>query len=112
MQKGVLMEHLTNIIAEISQIEDRATMLINSANEEKNSLSKAQEQRIKEFDETQKQQTQSKIAAIQEELQAQMKRDLDLQRAKTNELLEAMQKEFDETHTQLARQIVKSIIGA
>ena len=106
------MEHLTNIIAEISQIEDRATMLITSASEEKNSLSKAQEQRIKEFDETLKQQTQAKIAEIQSELQTQMKHDLDLQRAKTNELLEAMQKEFDDTHTQIARQIVKSMIGA
>lgn len=106
------MEHLTNIIAEISQIEDRATMLINSANEEKNSLSKAHEQRIKKFDETLKQQTESTILAIQKELQAQMRKDLDLQRAKTNELLEEMQKEFDETHTQLALQIVKSIIGA
>lgn len=112
MRKGVLMEQLTNIIAEISQIEDRATMLITSANEEKNSLSKAQDKRIKEFDETLKQQTQARISEIQSELQSQMKHDLDLQRAKTNKLLEAMQKEFDETHTQIASQIVKSMIGA
>lgn len=106
------MEHLTNIIAEISQIEERATTLIAMANEEKNSLSKAHEQRIKEFDETLKQQTQSKILAIQEELQIQMKQELDVQRAKTNELLDAIESEFQNTHTQLAQEIVKSMIGA
>lgn len=112
MQKGVLMEHLTNIVAEISKIEDRARQLTQSAEEEKNSLLKKQEKRIHEFDTSLQLKTEQQISAIQTELQSQNKKDLDLQRAKTNELLEAMQKEFDEKHTQLAQQIVKSMIGA
>lgn len=106
------MEHLNNIIAEISQIEDQATMLMASANDQKDILAKAHEIRIKEYDETLQQETQLRIAKTRQELQDQNKKDLDGQRAKTLELLDAMQLEFEKAHNQIASNIVKSMIGA
>lgn len=106
------MEHLTSIIDEISKIEDRANIIINSANTEKNQLLVEHEQRLKEFDEILKQQTQQKITEIQTNLKKQIQHDLDLQRAKTDDILNAIQTEYDETHTHIVNDIVKIMIGA
>ena len=106
------MEHLTNIIAEISKIEDRATSLIQSANNEKTLLAQQHEQRIKEFDLNLQKKTQDQVNSIHEDLNKSMRTELDLQRAKTNDLLVAMQSEYDKNHNAIAKQLVKSMIGA
>lgn len=112
MQKGALMEQLTNIISQISQIEERGMSIMQSANDEKNILLQEHEQRIQAFDRWLTAETEDKISKIRTDLNCQIQNDLDQQRAKTNELLEAMQKEYDEKHSCLAELIVKSIIGA
>lgn len=106
------MEHLTNIVENISNIENRATTLIQQAEEEKNRLSINQEERIQQFHQDLNQKTQEQIAAIQEKLKQQMEEELKSHRSKTNEILDQMQQEFDEKHSQIAQQIVKSMIGA
>lgn len=106
------MEHLTNIVENIANIENRATTLIQQAEEEKVRLSKNQEERIWQFHQDLNQKTQEQIGAIQEKLKQQMEEELKFHRAKTNEVLEQMQQEFDEKHSQIAQQIVKSMIGA
>jgi len=106
------MEHLTNIVAEISKIEERATSLIKSANDEKASLAKKHEERIHEFDLSLSNKTQDQVNSIEEDLHQSMQNELDLQRAKTNELLDAMQAEYDKNHEAIAKQLVKSMIGA
>lgn len=106
------MEQLQNILSTISNIEDRAKELIVSADDEKISLAKMQNQRIQTFDNEMKQDTLECIAKIQSELRAQMQIELDDQRAKTNEILQSLQDEYDQQHTILAKKIVNTMIGA
>lgn len=106
------MEQHTNVIEEISQIENQANDIMSAASAEKEYLAKEHEARMKSFDENLQKETQSKVEEIRTSLKAQNQIDLDQQRAKTMELLGAMQDEYDNAHTQIARKIVKSMIGA
>lgn len=106
------MEHLTNIVAQISNIEDRATSLMKEVDEEKKLLDTKQKERLEAFDQEMLNSTQRELDSIQHELTTHMKDELTSQRAKTEKILNQMQAEFDEQHTNIAQKIVKSMIGA
>lgn len=106
------MEQITNIVAQISNIENRAIALMKDGEEEKQQRLKRHEDRIKAFDHDMMQKTEAELNSIQNELKSHMKEELDSERETTSQILNQMQQEFDKQHTIIAQKIVKSIIGA
>ncbi len=102
------MEH---VLKRLSEIESAASSIMDSVDVKKKELSLAMEQKIRDFDESVEKETAATIKALQKQLHEQISLDLKTQEEKTTECLQALEKEYEEKHIELAQIIFQSLIN-
>ena len=105
---GHAMEH---VLKRLSEIESAASSIMDSVDVKKKELSLAMEQKIRDFDESVEKETAATIKALQKQLHEQISLDLKTQEEKTTECLQALEKEYEEKHIELAQIIFQSLIN-
>ncbi len=104
---GHAMEH---VLKRLSEIESAASSVMDSVEEKKKELSLAMEAKIRDFDEAVEKETAHTIEELRTQLLEQISLDLKEQEKQTDMVLQALEKEYEEDHIQLAQTIFQSII--
>lgn len=100
---------MDSIISKLTEIEDAAASIVHHADEQKDSLDKEFDEKRKNFDAGLEKKTQARIDAIRSDLEKDTSRLLDSQNSSSDAAIEALKKEYDERHTEYAREILKHI---
>ncbi len=106
------MENQMNaIISQLSNIENTAVRILESADRQKKELSLEMEKRKEEYDAEIAEDTRKQLDALKEELNAQKERELSRLREETSNALNELETDFEKNHTVWAKEILHSIIG-
>ena len=103
---------MNTIIQRISEIEDVASGIRQSAEETKRQHDEEMAQRTKAFDERSAKETAEAIETVRAELSARNEEALQRQREETQAVLDDMDAKFEETHAALAEAIFRRLIGS
>ncbi len=100
---------MDSIVNRLTEIEDAASAIVQHADEQKEALDKEFDEKKKLFDAELEKKTQSRIDAIRSDLEKNTSRLLDSQNGSSDAAIEALQQEYNERHTEYAREILKHI---
>lgn len=100
---------MDSIINKLTEIEDAASAIVEHADSQKEALNKEYDEKRKAFDEELEKQTQARLSAIREELEKNTSGILDSQNDASTETIRALQKEYEEKHTEYAHEILRRI---
>ena len=100
---------MDSIVNRLTEIEDAASAIVQHADEQKEALDKEFDEKKKLFDAVLEKKTQSRIDAIRSDLEKNTSRLLDSQNGSSDAAIEALQQEYNERHTEYAREILKHI---
>ena len=100
---------MDSIVNRLTEIEDAASAIVQHADEQKEALDKEFDEKKKNFDAELEKKTQSRIDAIRNDLEKDTSRLLDSQNGFSDAAIDALQREYDERHTEYAREILKHI---
>ena len=100
---------MDSIVNRLTEIEDAASAIVQHADEQKEALDKEFDEKRKAFDAELEKKTQERINAIQSDLEKNTSRLLDSQNGSSDAAIEALQQEYNERHTEYAREILKHI---
>lgn len=100
---------MDSIVNRLTEIEDAASAIVQHAEDQKEALDREYEEKQKAFDAELEEKTQARIRSIREELEQNTAQLLDSQSGQSNSAIEALQKEYDQRHTEYAREILKRI---
>lgn len=103
---------MDNIINQLSHIEDTAVRIMESANSQKKELALEMDQHTKEFDSQLAAETQKRLNAMQEKLNAEKNAELEKLKSANLEAQNALREKFQANHTSWAKQILNELIGA
>lgn len=101
---------MDTVIEKISQIESAATSIMNDANERKKAFAKEIEERTAAFDAQLEAETNKKIEELRASMEINMNDRLEKQRSNSKKVLEAMEKRYEEYHTQYAEELFQTMI--
>ncbi|HIZ81296.1 MAG TPA: hypothetical protein H9722_04280 [Candidatus Mediterraneibacter pullistercoris] len=100
---------MDSIVNKLTEIEDAASAIVQHAEEQKDALNKEYEEKRRVFDEELEKQTEARLKTIRADLEEKTSHVLDSQNDSSTELIRALQKEYEERHTEYAREILKRI---
>ena len=100
---------MDSIVNRLTEIEDAASAIVQHADEQKEALDKEFDEKKKLFDAELEKKTQSRIDAIRSDLEKNTSHLLDSQNGSSDAAIEALQQEYNERHTEYAREILKHI---
>ena len=100
---------MDSIINKLTEIEDAATAIVTHAETQKQALNKEYNEKRKAFDEDIEKRTQAQLRAIREELEKDTAGILGSQHDANTETIRALQKEYEEKHTEYAHEILRRI---
>ena len=100
---------MDSIINKLTEIEDAATAIVAHAEDQKAVLDSEYDKKRRDFDAALEADTQARIQAIREQLEKDTARTLDTQSGENTASIEALQKEYEEKHTEYAREILRRI---
>ena len=100
---------MDSIVNKLTEIEDAASAIVQHAEEQKDALNKEYEEKRRVFDEELEKQTEARLKTIRADLEEKTSHVLDIQNDSSTELIRALQKEYEERHTEYAREILKRI---
>lgn len=98
-----------SIVNKLTEIEDAASAIVAHAETQKEVLDREYEEKRRAFDEDLEKQTQDRINAIRDELEKNTSGILDSQNGASTEIIRALQKEYEEKHTEYAHEILRRI---
>lgn len=101
---------MDTVIEKISEIESAASSIMDNANERKKVFAKEMEERTAAFDRQLEAETEKKIEELRAAMEINMKDRLDRQRSDSDKVLAAMEKHYEEHHTQLVEDLFNSMI--
>ena len=100
---------MDSIVNKLTEIEDAASAIVQHAEDQKEVLNTEYENKRKQFDAELERKTQARIDAIRSDLEKKTSDILDSQSGTSTEMIAALQKEYDEKHTEYAREILRRI---
>jgi len=102
--------HMDTVIEKISEIESAATSIMDNANERKKAFAKDMEERTAAFDAQLEAETNKKIEELRAGMEINMNHRLEKQRSDSQKLLRAMEKRYEDHHTQYAENLFNTMI--
>ena len=100
---------MDSIVNKLTEIEDSASAIVAHAETQKEVLDREYDEKRRAFDEDLEKQTQARINAIRDELEKNTSGILDSQSGASTETIRALQKEYEEKHTEYAHEILRRI---
>lgn len=100
---------MDSILNKLTEIESAAAAIVQHAEAEKTALDDQYDAKRKAFDAELESKTRQRIQTIQDELQAKTDSILSSQNDESNTAIEALQKEYEEKHTDYAQEILRRI---
>ena len=100
---------MDSIVNKLTEIEDAASAIVQHAEDQKAELDREYDEKRKAFDADLEKQTQARLQAIRDELEKNTNQILDSQTGNSTAAIEALKKEYEEKHTEYAREILKRI---
>ena len=100
---------MDSIVNKLTEIEDSASAIVAHAETQKEVLDREYDEKRRAFDEDLEKQTQARINAIRDELEKNTSGILDSQNGASTETIRALQKEYEEKHTEYAHEILRRI---
>ncbi len=101
---------MDTVIEKISEIESAATSIMNDANERKKAFAKEMEERTAEFDAQLEAETNKKIEELRASMEINMNDRLEKQRSDLKKILEAMEKRYEDHHTQYVEKLFNTML--
>lgn len=100
---------MDSIVKKLSEIESAASAIVQHAEEQKESLDREYRQKRTSFDEDLESRTMAQINQIRSDLEHDTQALLKSQSGNNSDTIVALQKEYEEKHTQYAQDILKRI---
>lgn len=100
---------MDSIINKLTKIEDAASAIVAHAEDQKTALDSEYDKKRRDFDSALEADTQARIQEIRDRLEKDTSRVLDTQSDENTASIEALQKEYEERHTEYAREILRRI---
>ena len=100
---------MDSIVNKLTEIEDAASAIVQHAEDQKEVLNTEYEDKRKAFDAELEKETQLRIDAIRSELEEKTSGILDSQSGSSTEFITALEKEYEEKHTEYAHEILRRI---
>ena len=100
---------MDSIVNKLTEIEDAASAIVQHAEDQKDALNREYDEKRRAFDAELEQKTEARLNAIRAELESRTSSILDSQSDSSTELIQALQKEYEEKHTEYAHEILKRI---
>lgn len=101
---------MNSIVEKLSEIETSAVSIVNHAESEKERLDADMARRRREFDESLKADTASRLARIREDLESKMTYELQKQKQTSDNIIQAYEQEYEQNHEIYARDILAKMI--
>lgn len=100
---------MDTVIEKISEIESAATAIMEDASEQKKAFAKEMEERTAAFDAQLEAETSKRIEELRARMEIEMKERLEKQRSDSQKVLRAMEKRYQEHHTQYVEELFKKM---
>lgn len=100
---------MDSIVNKLTEIEDAASAIVAHAEDQKAVLDKEFEEKRKAFDAELEAKTQERLNAIRKDLEKNTSGILESQHYASTETVRLLQKEYEEKHTEYAREILRRI---
>ena len=100
---------MDSIVNKLTEIEDAASAIVQHAEDQKAELDREYDEKRKVFDAELEQKTQARLQSIRDTLEESTGRILDSQSGASTSAIEALKKEYEERHTEYAREILRRI---
>ncbi|MEY8355293.1 ATPase [Lachnospiraceae bacterium 54-53] len=101
---------MDTVIEKISEIESAATSIMDNANERKKAFAKEMEERTAAFDAQLEAETNKKIEELRAGMEINMNNRLEKQRSDSIKILKAMEKRYEDHHTQYVEDLFNTMI--
>lgn len=101
---------MDTVIEKISEIESAATSIMDNANERKKAFAKDMEERTAAFDAQLEAETNKKIEELRAVMEINMNNRLEKQRSDSLKFLRAMEKRYEDHHTQYVENLFNTMI--
>lgn len=100
---------MDSIINKLTEIESAASAIVQHAEAEKSALDEKYNKKRMNFDKELEADTQQRIREIRDKLESEISRILSGQNQESQDELDALQKEYDEKHSDYAHEILRRI---
>ena len=100
---------MDSIINKLTEIESAASAIVQHAEAEKSVLDEKYDKKRQDFDKELEAHTQQQIQEIQKKLEAETSRILSGQSQESQNELDALQREYEEKHSEYAQEILRRI---
>ena len=100
---------MDSIVNRLTEIEDAASAIVRHAEEQKEVLDQEYDKKRREFDDELEKKTQARLNTIREDLEKKTSALLDSQSGCSETLIQALQDEYEEKHTEYAQEILRHI---
>lgn len=100
---------MDSIVNRLTEIEDAASAIVQHAEEQKEMLDKEFAEKRRVFDKELEEKTRARLDKVRAELERKTSGILESQSSSSTELIAALQKEYQEKHTEYAREILRRI---
>ena len=101
--------YMDSIVNKLTEIEDAATAIVRHAEDQKEVLNREYDEKKKAFDKELDAKTTARLNAIRADLEKKTSQILESQSDSSTELIHSLHKEYDEKHTEYAREILRRI---
>lgn len=100
---------MDSIINKLTEIESAASAIVQHAEAEKSVLDEKYDKKRQDFDKELEAHTQQRIQEIQKKLESETSRILSGQSQESQDELDALQREYEEKHSEYAQEILRRI---
>ncbi|NBH72334.1 ATPase [Clostridiaceae bacterium] len=102
---------MNTVIKKISEIEDAASAIMESANASKKAFAQEMEVHIREFDQDLEVHTNQGIEEFRKRMEAEMDQKLEQQRLESDRLLQKMEQDYEKSRSQYIGQLFQELTG-
>lgn len=100
---------MDSIVNKLTEIEDAASAIVQHAEKQKEDLDREYDEKKRKFDSELEADTRKRIHEIQDSLQKETSKIMDSQNGKASAAIDALRREYEEKHTEYAREILRRI---
>ena len=100
---------MDSIVNRLTEIEDAAAAIVQHARDQQDALDNEYAEKRKAYDAELEKKTEARIRAIRGQLEQSTSQILDSQTGQSDAAIDALQKEYDQRHTEYAREILRRI---
>ena len=101
---------MEDVISKLAEIEAAASRIMEDVAVQKKKLSEENDAQIKAFDEEADRKTAKELESIRRDREVNMEKELDNQKAETDEILHKMEKYYEAHHEEMAQKLYDKIL--